>query len=634
LLFVFVFSKNHKEVQVQSQTLATPVQGFGKHKRTEMDLQQEQKEKKVVVRSGLQALSDLQNGQGSLTLWSNNRNNNDNNNNKEGGVLRKFSASSSSSPFEGLGRIGLVTNQAVFCTSSSSSSSSSSSPSPSPSSAVQVILKECRKDGTGRREELVCVLGPQHGYFQTEQDNMKETPDQVLRSCSAEEEEGQQGSNEVPLFSLYSSTREPTAEQAALVDSFVVDLVDVGCRVYTYMLTLAACLRVAAKLGKKVLLLDRPNPLGLSYRRTKRSDADEGYDTGSGGDCGCVWGRVEGNTLDPISLPSFVGEYSLPMRHGLTMAELARYFISQDNLSLDLSVILADTITTTTTTAAATEGGRRRRRGKRRIEEVREYRRRESWRGSVRRQLAREWVLPSPNLPSWHSALFFPAFVTLEGTNLSEGRGTTTPFQLVGAPQLDAPGFVALLQQLQRRQQLQQRESEKETTTTCHHHDSILGVGVREHHFRPTFNKHSGVICKGLFFHWNLDNHEDAENDEEEEEQPNLFALGQHFLKYVMQSQQQQQQRLAVASSSSSTSVWFRYKDPPYEYNEVDNPLLLIMGDRRWEGYYSHFLQSNRNGTIEEKKKNDEAFEEVMLWAHQSAQHFAEQTACNHLYSN
>lgn len=169
----------------------------------------------------------------------------------------------------------------------------------------------------------------------------------------------------VPLYSLYSKTREPTEEQLKDVDTLVVDMIDVGCRIYTFMLTMAGCLRAAAKINKRVIVLDRPNPIGLSWKSDKE------------------WKRVEGNLLDVEKLYSFVGFYQIPLRHGLTMGELARFFVDADKLDVDLRIVCVSGDYTRANSFDA------------------------SWFSS-------RWVLPSPNLPSWDSTFFFPSFVILE----------------------------------------------------------------------------------------------------------------------------------------------------------------------------------------------------------------------------
>ncbi len=197
---------------------------------------------------------------------------------------------------------------------------------------------------------LTAIFGPQHGYRSDLQDNMIETPhDEDPR-------------RNVPIFSLYSETREPTAEMLSLIDVLVIDLQDVGARIYTFVYTMANCLRAMARAGKPVIVTDRPNPIGGV--------------------------RVEGPTLEP-GFESFVGQFRMPMRHGMTIAELALYF--NQWIGAELEVV-------------AMEG----------------WSREMYWDDTDV-----PWVLPSPNVPTLDSAIVYPGTVLVEGTMLSEGRGTT-----------------------------------------------------------------------------------------------------------------------------------------------------------------------------------------------------------------
>ena len=213
----------------------------------------------------------------------------------------------------------------------------------------------------GRR--LAALFSPQHGVFGEKQDNMVESA------------HGRDPALGIPVFSLYADVRRPTAAMLAGIDALLVDLQDVGCRVYTFITTLRYCLEEAARLGKKVVVLDRPNPIG---------------------------GAVEGNLLEPALL-SFVGAHPLPMRHGLTMGELARLFVAEGRIDADLEVV-----------------------------PLRGWRRRMLFAGT-----GLPWVPPSPNMPTPDTALVYPGQVLLEGTLLSEGRGTTRPFEVCGAPWVD-----------------------------------------------------------------------------------------------------------------------------------------------------------------------------------------------------
>lgn len=209
--------------------------------------------------------------------------------------------------------------------------------------------------------QLTCLFSPQHGFFAEKQDNMIES-DHLTDPVSG-----------LPLFSLYGQVRKPTAAMLEHCDVLLVDLVDVGTRVYTFLYTLAYCLEAAGELGKEVVILDRPNPVGGL--------------------------ALEGNLLEDDSR-SFVGLYPIPMRHGMTLGELALMIKGEFGVACELEVIPAV-----------------------------------GWR---RDQLfpatGLPWVFPSPNMPTFQTALVYPGQVIWEATNVSEGRGTTLPFELFGAP--------------------------------------------------------------------------------------------------------------------------------------------------------------------------------------------------------
>jgi len=252
---------------------------------------------------------------------------------------------------------------------------------------------------------LKALFGPQHGHGGEDQDNMVET------------EHAFDTRLQVPVFSLYARSREPSPEMLDLVDVLLIDLQDVGTRVYTFSSTLLACLRAAARASKKVLVLDRPNPLGGE--------------------------RIEGNLLKP-GLYSFVGPCSLPMRHGLTMGEMARVFNHVFELGCDLEVI-------------AMKGWRR---------------------SMIWEDTGLRWIMPSPNMPLPETARVYPGQVLWEGTNVSEGRGTCRPFEMFGAPFLDTG---AILEGLGREER--------------------QGCVLQEITFRPTFHKWQGRLCKGFMLH-------------------------------------------------------------------------------------------------------------------------------------
>jgi uncharacterized protein YbbC (DUF1343 family) len=209
--------------------------------------------------------------------------------------------------------------------------------------------------------QLTALFGPQHGVGGEDQDNMIETPHRRDRGL------------DVPVFSLYAEKREPEPYMMDLVDVLIIDLQDVGTRVYTFSATMLNCLRAAARSGKKVVILDRPNPLG-----------------------GII---LEGNLLEQEML-SFVGPYRLPMRHGLTMGEMGRMFNHGYRIHCDLEIV-------------PMAGWRR---------------------GMLWKETGLRWVMPSPNMPLPETAAVYPGQVLWEGTNCSEGRGTCRPFEIFGSP--------------------------------------------------------------------------------------------------------------------------------------------------------------------------------------------------------
>ena len=253
--------------------------------------------------------------------------------------------------------------------------------------------------------QLKALFGPQHGHGGENQDNMIETEHTHDRELN------------IPVFSLYSQTREPLTEMLDLLDILIIDLQDVGTRVYTYASTMLNCLKAAAKSDKKVLILDRPNPLGGEI--------------------------VEGNLLKP-ELYSYVGPFHLPMRHGLTMAEMARILNHLFKIDSDLDIVPMSGWT----------------------------------RSMIWRDTGLRWVMPSPNMPLPETAQVYPGQVIWEGTNLSEGRGTCRPFEIFGAPFLDTKLIKQMLV--------------AETTAGCY----LLEIS-----FRPTFNKWEGEICRGFMIH-------------------------------------------------------------------------------------------------------------------------------------
>jgi len=258
---------------------------------------------------------------------------------------------------------------------------------------------------------LSAAFGPQHGLRGDKQDNMVESPDYNDPLLG------------VPVYSLYGAVRRPTAEMMASFDVLLIDLQDVGCRVYTFITTLRYLLEACAAQRKPVWVLDRPNPAGRP---------------------------VEGLLLEP-GWESFVGAGALPMRHGLTMGELARWFVATLKLDLELQVI-------------AMQG----------------------WEPHAAPGYGwplheRSWVNPSPNAPNLSMVRSYAGTVMIEGTPLSEGRGTTRPLELLGAPDMDARGSLAWLAGFAPQW--------------------LAGCTLRECWFEPTFHKHMGRLCNGIQMH-------------------------------------------------------------------------------------------------------------------------------------
>jgi uncharacterized protein YbbC (DUF1343 family) len=254
------------------------------------------------------------------------------------------------------------------------------------------------------------VFGPQHGVRGDLQDNMMESPDFTDPTYG------------MPVFSLYGEVRRPSGQSMSTFDVMLVDLQDVGCRIYTFVTTLLYVLEAAAAHGKAVWVLDRPNPAGRP---------------------------VEGLTLRP-GWESFVGAGPMPMRHGLTLGEMGRWFVDHFRLDVDYRVI-------------EMEGWR--------PDEAPGH----GWPSE------RVWINPSPNAANVNMARAYAGTVMLEGTTLSEGRGTTRPLELFGAPDIDARAVIAEMRALAP--------------------EWLAGCTLRDFWFQPTFHKHVGQLCSGVFIH-------------------------------------------------------------------------------------------------------------------------------------
>lgn len=302
--------------------------------------------------------------------------------------------------------------------------------------------------------QLAAIFSPQHGLWGEQQANMIESPHDTYDPLG------------VPVFSLYSETRQPTREMLRDLECLVVDLQDVGTRVYTFVWTVSYCLEACAAAGIPVVVLDRPNPLGGEV--------------------------IEGPCLQPV-FASFVGRLPIPMRHGLTMGELALLANRELKLGAQVHVV-----------------------------------RMNGWRRNMLfAETGRAWVPPSPNMPRLETATLYPGQVLLEGTNLSEGRGTTTPFEVLGAPFIDAH---ALARELG--------------------HHAHPGLHIRPIRFVPTFDKWHGQRCGGVALHIT------------DPRTVRSFALALHVFAAVRK-------------------LWpheFAWLSPPYEYEREKMPIDILFG--------------------------------------------------------
>ncbi|MCA1559431.1 MAG: DUF1343 domain-containing protein [Acidobacteria bacterium] len=304
---------------------------------------------------------------------------------------------------------------------------------------------------------LAGLFGPQHGFRSDLQDNMIETP------------HARDARRRVPIYSLYSETREPTAEMLRGLDALVVDLQDVGTRVYTYVYTMANCMRAAARHGVPVIVCDRPNPIN-------------GVD-------------VEGEILRP-EYASFVGQFAIPLRHGMTIGELARLFNEGFGIGAALHVVPL-----------------------------------EGWRRSMYYdETGLPWIIPSPNVPTLDTAVVYPGAVLFEGTMLSEGRGTTKPFELVGAPWIDG-----------------------EELASAMNSRGLPGVHFRPVFFEPTFQKHARTACGGCQIH----------------------VLDRRAFKPVRTAVE------LIAEFCRENPARFAWRDPPYEYEHQKQPIDILTGSDR-----------------------------------------------------
>lgn len=305
--------------------------------------------------------------------------------------------------------------------------------------------------------EPKALFGPQHGIFGETQDNMVEWKGFRDKKTG------------LPVHSLYSEIRKPQPGMLKDVDVLVIDMQDVGSRYYTFIWTMELCMQACTELGKAVIILDRPNPIG-----------------------GIL---TEGALLD-ISYSSFVGQRRLPVRHGMSIGEIGEYFKNEFYPSLNLWVI-------------PVQGWERK-----------------MWFDET----GLPWVMPSPNMPTLDTAVVYPGICLLEGTNLSEGRGTTRPFEIFGAPFIEPESLVERLNEFK-----------------------LPGVLFRPMYFEPAFQKHAGKLCGGAQIHVT------------DREKFRPFKTGVAVLKSVHDLYHRN----------------FRWKRPPYEYEMKKMPVDILAGTER-----------------------------------------------------
>ncbi len=308
-----------------------------------------------------------------------------------------------------------------------------------------------------KNAQVTALFGPQHGIRGETQDNMIEWEGFTDQKTA------------LPVFSLYGNARKPTPDMLQNLDLLVIDLQDIGARYYTYIWTMELCMQACAEAGKSVLILDRPNPIN-------------GQD-------------IEGPVLDP-QYASFVGNRPLPIRHGMTIAEIGRYLKEIYYPTLDLHVIPM-----------------------------------QGWRRDMAfDECGLPWVMPSPNMPTLETAYVYPGMCLLEGTQVSEGRGTTRPFEIFGAPYKDPDSLIKQLGTF-----------------------ALPGVKFRPLYFQPTFQKHCGVVCGGAQI-------------------------------YVTDRSRFKSFKTAIAILKATHDLYpgkFAWKNPPYEYEQEKMPFDILTGSHK-----------------------------------------------------
>lgn len=319
--------------------------------------------------------------------------------------------------------------------------------------SVDVRLRHLISLLHARNIQITALFGPEHGLWGLAQDQVPvhSAHDSILN---------------VPIYSLYGAARVPSEESLETIDVLICDLQDVGSRYYTFVWTMALAIQACAKYGKKFIVLDRPNPVNGS--------------------------TLEGPVLD-LNFASFVGLYPVPVRHGLTIGELALWLNARFDIGADLDVI-----------------------------------RMTGWKRAMYfEETGLPWVLPSPNMPSLATAIVYPGGCLIEGTNLSEGRGTTLPFETIGAPYINAEQVAALVNR-----------------------DKLEGVTFRACQFEPTFHKFKGELCSGVEIH------------------VRDRKVFRPFLTYVT----------LIQRIYDLYGDQFAWREPPYEYEHEKLPFDILCG--------------------------------------------------------
>lgn len=323
-----------------------------------------------------------------------------------------------------------------------------------PASVDRGFVHAVERFAASREVKLAAIFGPQHGFKSDQQDNMIESQDEVDPRLG------------IPVYSLYGEHRKPTAAMLDGLDAVFCDLFDVGVRAYTFQWTMMLAMEACAEQKKKFVVLDRPNPVGGE--------------------------AVEGHVLDE-GFRSFIGLHALPMRHGLTIGELATLLNKERGIGADLDVV-----------------------------EVRGWRR-----GQWLDETGLPWAMPSPNMATIETAAVYPGTVMVEGTNLSEGRGTVHPFEIVGAPFIDAHRFADRLNAAR-----------------------FPAVRFRALWFKPTFDKHQGRLCGGVQIHVT----------DRRAHRPYLTGL------------------TVLAAAREMYPKRFEWRQPPFEYEYKKMPIDILTG--------------------------------------------------------